>query len=304
MEHTKRPALLLVAQVLQEEAVPYAVIGGVALQVHHPDPRTTLDIDLAVLNVAQLPRTQLEDRGFRFVGRFQHSENWMGPDETPVQFTDDPALAGAINRADSIELDGVSLRVIQRADLLRDKLRAGSDPARRPSKRLQDLADAQALVEADLTLTTELTAGERQILQRVVEPFDRELSGEVGEPQSLATHATRVADAIEHVAALRRRGATYREIAEYLQGAGIIVTRLLQPQQYKQQATPYVQSARWSYPDLMTKREARIYKRHRGAEVEIGGRRKKFRTPVEALREAGVSWSAVQRAFGGLYLER
>ena len=33
-------------------------------------------------------------------GRFPHSENWVRPEGTPVQFTDDPALAGAILRAE------------------------------------------------------------------------------------------------------------------------------------------------------------------------------------------------------------
>jgi hypothetical protein len=167
MERTKRPALLLVARVLNEAAVPYALIDGVALQVHHPDPRTTLDIDLAVLSVEQLPRPSLEAVGLYFAGRFSHSENWIGPEEAPVQFTDDPALADAVRRADSIELEGVPLRVIRRADLLREKLRSGSDPARRRSKRLQDLADAQALIEADPALATDLTAEERSVLDRL-----------------------------------------------------------------------------------------------------------------------------------------
>jgi hypothetical protein len=84
-----------------------------------------------------------------------------------VQFTDDPALAGAIARADDVALDDVRLRVIRRVDLLHEKLRAGSDPARRRSKRLQDLADAQALLESTPALVSELTAPERALLGRL-----------------------------------------------------------------------------------------------------------------------------------------
>ncbi len=167
MERTKRPALLLVARILDEAAVPYAIIGGVALQVHQREPRTTLDIDLAVPSVAQIPRARLEAAGFRPGGRFTHSENWIGPEETPVQFTDDPVLAQAITRADEIELEGTRLRVIRRADLLHEKLRSGSDPARRRSKRLQDLADAQALLEVDPTLASELSPEEQALLDRL-----------------------------------------------------------------------------------------------------------------------------------------
>jgi hypothetical protein len=84
-----------------------------------------------------------------------------------VQFTDDPALAEAIKRAEEIELDNVRLRVISRADLFHEKLRAASDPARRRSKRLQDLADAQALLESNPALAQELTPEERAVLDRL-----------------------------------------------------------------------------------------------------------------------------------------
>jgi hypothetical protein len=167
MERTKRPALVALAQVLAMAEVPYAIIGGIALQVHQAEPRTTLDIDVAVSAYSQLPRAQLEAAGFICTGRFSHSENWLGPEGTPVQFTDDPELAEAIARAEEIELEGVRLRVIGRVDLLHAKLRAAADPARRRSKRLQDLADAQALLESTPTLAQELSVAERTLLDRL-----------------------------------------------------------------------------------------------------------------------------------------
>ncbi len=167
MDASKESALLLVGRILSDARVPYAVIGGVALQVHQPEPRTTLDIDLAVISRAEIPRTRLESAGFTFTGEFAHSENWRGPGDTPVQFTDDPALNGAIRRAEEVEVGGVRLRVIGRADLLHEKLRAASDPARRRSKRLQDLADAQALLEASPDLASHLDAEERARLGRL-----------------------------------------------------------------------------------------------------------------------------------------
>ncbi|HKA54438.1 MAG TPA: nucleotidyl transferase AbiEii/AbiGii toxin family protein [Candidatus Binatia bacterium] len=167
MERSKRPALLTLARIFAEAGVPYAIIGGVALQVHQAEPRTTLDIDVAVAAYGQIPRAQLEAAGFSCTGRFSHSENWIGPEGTPVQFTDDPALAGAITRTEEVELDDVRLRVLSRADLLHEKLRAAADPARRRSKRLQDLADAQALLEASPALAQELTPEERALLDQL-----------------------------------------------------------------------------------------------------------------------------------------
>jgi len=167
MERTKRPALLTLARIFTEAQVPYAIIRGVALQVHQAEPRTTLDIDVAVAASGQIPRAQLEAEGFTRTGSFSHSENWRGPEGTPVQFTDDPALAEAITRAEEIELESVRLRVINRVDLLHEKLRAASDPARRRSKRLQYFADAQALIESTPTLAQELTAEGHTLLDQL-----------------------------------------------------------------------------------------------------------------------------------------
>ena len=167
MERTKRPALLALARIFAEANVPYAIIGGVALQVHQTEPRTTLDIAVAVATYGQLPRVQLEAAGFTWSGRFSHSENWIGPEGTPVQFTDDPALVDAITRAEDVALEEVCLRVIGRTDLLHEKLRAAADPARRRSKRLQDLADVQALLESTPALTHELSVAERALLDQL-----------------------------------------------------------------------------------------------------------------------------------------
>ena len=122
---------------------------------------------MAVVAYVQIPRAQLEAAGLTRTGQFSHSENWVGPDGTPVQFTDDPALAEAIRHAEQIELEDVHLRVIGRVDLLHEKLRAASDLARRRSKRLQDLADVQALLESTPTLAQELRAEERALLDQL-----------------------------------------------------------------------------------------------------------------------------------------
>ena len=169
VENTKRPTLLMLARVLGEAGTPYAIIGGVALQIHQAEPRTTLDIDLAVPSFEAIPRDALRGSGFSLSGRFAHSENWTGPENVPVRFTDDPALGPALERAVEIELADARLRVLARADLLHEKLLAGSDPACRRSKRLQDLADAQALLEETPELSSDLSEAERGILAALPE---------------------------------------------------------------------------------------------------------------------------------------
>ena len=164
---TKREALVAVCRVLNEARVPYAIIGGVALQVHHPDPRTTVDVDLAVLSREAIPAQALVVAGFEKTGEFEHSENWRFRDGTPVQFTDDPPLAAAVDGAGEVELDGVTLRVMGIVDLLRGKIRSGTDPQRRRSKQLQDLSDVEALLEVQPELADALTAEERGVLDRL-----------------------------------------------------------------------------------------------------------------------------------------
>jgi len=164
MEQSKRPALVALCRILAEEDVAYALIGGLALQMHQREPRTTLDIDVAVIDRKMIPAARLSGAGFRLHASFEHSENWTAADGTPVQFSDDPVLSPAIRRAEEFALDEVTLRVIRVTDLLHEKFRAARDPARRRSKRLQDLADVQALLESHPALQNELTADEKAFL--------------------------------------------------------------------------------------------------------------------------------------------
>jgi hypothetical protein len=164
MAESKRPTLILLGRVLEDAGIDYEIIGGVALQIYEAEPRTTLDIDVAVAVLDEIPRAGLENAGFRHTGSFSHSENWLGPDGVPVQFTDDPLLAPSLARVSEVELEGVTLRIIDRADLIHEKLRSGSDPGWRRTKRLQDLVDAQRLLEEYPDLASLLTEGERGII--------------------------------------------------------------------------------------------------------------------------------------------
>lgn len=165
MERSKEPDLALIAKVLGQSGAGYAVIDGIALQVHQEEPRTTLDIDVAVAKRDEIPRDSLAAAGFRETGRHAHSDNWIGPHGTPVQFTDDPHLVMSLSRAIEIRIGDVAIKVLDKPDLLHEKLRAGRDPARRQSKRLQDLADAQSLLEHDPALERELTSEEKDLLK-------------------------------------------------------------------------------------------------------------------------------------------
>ena len=129
MDHTKKSALEALARVLDDNGVPWAIIGGIALQAHVEEPRFTKDIDVAVLSRALLPREALAAAGFAETGRFAYSDNFSGFG-VPVRFSDEPAFAEAIRRAETHLLETVQLKVIGPLDLARAKLRAASEPLR------------------------------------------------------------------------------------------------------------------------------------------------------------------------------
>jgi hypothetical protein len=167
MDTTKKPALLTLCRTLNGARTPYAIIGGIAVQIHHSEPRTTLDIDVAVPSRDSIPIHALLTAGFHRSGSFEHSDNWTFSDGTPVQFSDDTALADAIASAESLTVDGVTLKVIRAIDLVHEKLRAGRDPARRRSKRLQDLTDAVSLIESHAELLDQLSPQERRVIDEL-----------------------------------------------------------------------------------------------------------------------------------------
>ena len=56
---TKEQPLRAVISVLETAGTAYAVIGGVAVQLYSREPRTTLDVDLAVRRFSDIPRGAL-----------------------------------------------------------------------------------------------------------------------------------------------------------------------------------------------------------------------------------------------------
>ena len=179
---SKEGPLRLVAQLLEREGVPYALIGGVAVQLHTAEPRSTLDIDLAVPTYADIPRQALLAAGFEHTGRHDHSDNWRAPGSGPlkqrtaVQFcAEDEGIADAVKHASVVDLDGgVQLRVASVADLIVLKLAAAVEPTRRPSKRAHDVADVLALLEEHPEL------GSAEMVARIQDVRRRLMSADLG----------------------------------------------------------------------------------------------------------------------------
>ena len=150
---SKESSLRRLSKSLSETRTPYAVIGGVAVQLYTEEPRTTRDIDVAMASYDAIPRESLERAGFRHEGRFEHSDNWRAPGPEPrkrrtaIQFMANRLTVGVVERAETFRVRGMRIRVATLPDLVRLKLEAAEEPARRESKRQSDVADVLRLME-------------------------------------------------------------------------------------------------------------------------------------------------------------
>jgi hypothetical protein len=143
----KVTALADAAEALQQADIAYALIGGVAVGVHSGIPRATLDVDLAVVSTSDRSRivSTLRQAGFHLVGEFEHSANFRHRSGEPVQLAFDASFDAMIDRAETLKLGDLAIRIVRKDDLIEMKRRAAADPKRRRSKALRDQADIELL---------------------------------------------------------------------------------------------------------------------------------------------------------------
>ena len=149
---------------LNEQGIRYCVIGGQAVNAY-VEPLVSLDLDLvlALAQVDQVESLLAKDFGFK---RFPHSLIVSLPDsDLRVQIQTDPRYADFVRRGEQREVLGLVLPVASLEDVLRGKVWAVQDPARRGSKRQKDLADIARLLEAYPELRDQVPA---EILSRLL----------------------------------------------------------------------------------------------------------------------------------------
>jgi hypothetical protein len=134
--------------VLTACGVSYALIGGLAVGIRSGVPRATLDVNFAVGSAEDLAalRQGFERAGFSYRGTHPHSLNFQHSSGEPVQLAFDAGFDPMIQRAELMRFGALEVRVVSTEDLVAMKRRAASDPARRKSKALRDLADVELLL--------------------------------------------------------------------------------------------------------------------------------------------------------------
>jgi len=153
-------------QALEERAIPWCVIGGLAVNHWAKEPMVTADVDVVIAAEAiEQAVAALEQAGFR-AKRFEWSINLQGQSDVSVQISTERAYEHFPAHSVPADVHGILMRVASLEDTLQGKIAAWRDPRRRASKRQKDLLDVIRLVEAHPKLTERLPA---DLAQRVRE---------------------------------------------------------------------------------------------------------------------------------------
>ncbi len=151
---------------LERADVPWCAIGGVAVNHWAAEPMVTQDVDFVVVaDAVDRTVTLLEEAGF-LAERFEWSVNFKGRSAVSIQLSTELFYREFPSRAVPADVHGILLRVASLEDTLRGKIKAWSEPARRQSKRIKDLADIARLVEAHPHLWDGLPDRLTQLVQR------------------------------------------------------------------------------------------------------------------------------------------
>lgn len=133
---------------LEKADIKWCAIGGVAVNHWAAEQMVTQDVDFVVAaDSIERAEQALIDAGFERES-FDWSINFKGSSKVSIQLTTEAGYADFASRGVAADVHGILLRVASLEDTLTGKIRAVTDPKRRQSKRLKDLADIARLVES------------------------------------------------------------------------------------------------------------------------------------------------------------
>ena len=151
---------------LERADITWCAIGGVAVNHWAKQPMVTQDVDFVVTSDSvERAVSLLVEAGFRSE-RFEWSINFQGRSAVSIQLSTEDFYRDFPSRSVPADVHGILLRVASLEDTLKGKIEAWSDPKRRQSKRIKDLADVARLVETHPHLWTLLTNDLKQQIQQ------------------------------------------------------------------------------------------------------------------------------------------
>ena len=142
--------------ILHQTGSAYCVIGGLGVNAY-AEPVVSLDLDLVVISdhISDI-RSVAEAKGMK-VEEFEHSINLsISGSDLRIQLQTDARYQDFLSHREQRDVLGYSMSVASLQDILRGKVWAYSDQARRKSKRQKDLSDIMRLVETHPELRAQL----------------------------------------------------------------------------------------------------------------------------------------------------
>jgi hypothetical protein len=157
--------VMRLADCLERADVAWCVIDGLAVNHWAQEPVVTQDVNFVVaVEAVEGAISLLERAGFRSE-RFEWSVNFKGRSAVSVQLRTEDFYRDFPSCAVPADVHGILIRVASLEDALRGKMKAWSDPERRQSKRIKDLADIARLLESHPHLWDLLTDDLKRQLQ-------------------------------------------------------------------------------------------------------------------------------------------
>lgn len=190
LQQDKRATLRAVAMMFDDYGVPYAVTGGLAVQLYDAETRPTVDVDIVSLHqpFERLRNDQPWDRyGFELVFDHRRHIKLRHPaSNVEVDINVDTRFSRLVERCETETVDGYPIRFTAPTMLALAKLRTQrEDWPRDPIKRLQDRRDLMALLKTRPEVADELRADPltndemRRILDDVLVQLARPSSDEL-----------------------------------------------------------------------------------------------------------------------------
>jgi len=153
---------------LESADIVWCAIGGIAVNYWADDQMVTQDVDFVVAaDSVERAEKSLIDAGFKR-DQFEWSINFKGSSKISIQLTTEDFYRDFASRGVAADVHGILMRVASLDDTLAGKIRAWSDPTRRQSKRIKDLADIARLVESYPDLWDQLTDELKQQIERPI----------------------------------------------------------------------------------------------------------------------------------------
>jgi len=144
--------VMRLVSVLEQADLSWCVIGGVAVNHWAAHPMVTQDVDLVIaIDSVEHAVSLLEKAGF-VSERFPWSVNFKARSAVSIQISTEDFYRDFPARAVAADVHGILMRVATLEDTLLGKIKAWSEPQRRQSKRMKDLADIARLIESHPSL--------------------------------------------------------------------------------------------------------------------------------------------------------